>query len=370
MKIGFVIDDSLDRGDGVQQYVLALGRWFTGAGHEVHYLAGHTTRTDIANVHSLSRNISVRFNGNRMTTPLPASPYVIKSLLDQEHFDILHVQMPYSPLLGARVIKRAPTSTVCVGTFHILPFGLMQRLGVQLLSWWLLPSLRHLQQVWSVSGPAQLFAHQLGIASEVLPNVVETNRLASGRKLSVYQKTFTVVFLGRLVERKGCMQLLQAIKLLHEQKATPGLRVVICGSGPQAEQLQAWVETRGLQDYVDFKGYISESEKADYLKSADVAIFPSLGGESFGIVLIEAMAAGSCVVLGGNNPGYMSVLHPVPEALFDPYDAQAIAGLLAQIHDDPVFAKQLHARQQILVKQYDVAVVGEKLLSYYQELIS
>ncbi len=69
MKIGLVLDDTLDTPDGVQQYVLQVGRWLSAEGHDVHYLVGKTTRTDIANVHSLSRNLKVKFNGNRMSMP-------------------------------------------------------------------------------------------------------------------------------------------------------------------------------------------------------------------------------------------------------------------------------------------------------------
>lgn len=363
MKIGFVLDDSLDSSDGVQQYVLTLGKWFTGQGHEVHYLVGQTKRSDIPNIHSLSRNVAVRFNGNRMSMPLPASSEKIKKLLKREKFDVLHIQMPYSPFLGAKVLKLAPAKTRLVGTFHILPFGRLQRISSRLLCWWLRSSLKLLDQTLSVSEPAQQFASMLGIHSEVLPNVVDPSHF-NGVPMLEYKKNFTIVFLGRLVERKGCRELLQAVKLLK----IPNLKVVICGTGADYNDLLRWVEQHKLRDVVEFKGYISEHEKANYLASADVAVFPSLGGESFGIVLIEAMSAKAGVVIGGNNPGYSSVLAPLPETLFDPRNAHQTAKLITKLHDDPVLARKLHAEQQQLVQQYDVAVVGQKLLSYYQHV--
>src|SRR4051812_47082988 len=91
-KIGFVLDDGLDKPDGVQQYILTLGAWLSEQGHEVHYLVGQTNRTDIKNVHSLSKNIRVQFNGNRMSIPLPTSSRKLRSFLRAEHFDILHIQ--------------------------------------------------------------------------------------------------------------------------------------------------------------------------------------------------------------------------------------------------------------------------------------
>src|ERR1700712_493953 len=98
MKVGFVIDDTLDKPDGVQQYVLTVGRWLAQNGHQVHYLCGETKRGDIPNVHSLTKNAHVRFNGNQLSVPKPANAAKIRQLLDTQQFDVLHIQMPYSPL--------------------------------------------------------------------------------------------------------------------------------------------------------------------------------------------------------------------------------------------------------------------------------
>jgi phosphatidylinositol alpha-mannosyltransferase len=84
LKVGLVLDDSLDSTDGVQQYVLTVGAWLTSQGHEVHYLVGKTTRTDLPNIHSLSRNIRVRYNGNRLSIPLPASKRRLRQVLRTE----------------------------------------------------------------------------------------------------------------------------------------------------------------------------------------------------------------------------------------------------------------------------------------------
>src|SRR5579862_7654332 len=94
LTVGFVLDDSLDRPDGVQQYVLALGDWLSRRGHAVHYFASETDRRDIRHIHTLSGNVGVRFNGNTLRVPFsPASKQLVRSLLDSEQFDILHVQM-------------------------------------------------------------------------------------------------------------------------------------------------------------------------------------------------------------------------------------------------------------------------------------
>lgn len=363
MKIGFVLDDSLDRGDGVQQYILSLGAWLSRNGHEVHYLVGQTKTTKIPNVHSLSKNLTVRFNGNRMSIPLPAKKAAIAALLQKERFDVLHVQMPYSPWLAGRVIHLAPKDTAVVGTFHIMPLGGLQFWGAKGLAWWSRTTTARMDKIWSVSAPAQDFARELGIFSDVLPNVVDLRRFAQA---SVKPSTaeFAIVFLGRLVERKGCLELLKAVEVLYVNKVP--VKLLIGGTGPQLEMLQNWVKKRKMVSIVTFSGFVPEVDKPNFLAQGQLAVFPSLGGESFGIVLLEAMAAGTQVVLGGDNPGYRSVLGEIEGSLVKPQDTMSFVKTLQQLYEDEPLRQRLHRQQQALVKQYDVGVVGKKLVSYYQ----
>lgn len=368
LKIGFVLDDTLDSADGVQQYILTLGAWLVNNGHEVHYLVGNTRRTDISHIHSLSRNVSTRFNGNRMSTPLPGRAKDIRRLLTDEKFDILHVQMPYSPFMARQVILAAPAKTIVFGTFHIAPQSGLVRKANQALGLLLRPSLKRFDHVVSVSRAAAEFAEQtFGITSEIVPNVVEAARFQSAAAFPQYKDVPTVVFVGRLVPRKGCQVLLEALVEMRRETPVPDLRVVICGRGPLEAELKAYASAHGLADMVEFTGFVTEEDKARYLKSADVAVFPSTGGESFGIVLIEAMAAGKPVVLGANNPGYKTVLEDYPDVLFP---VKNPLGLAYKLH---VFLTNADERIRALawqvehVRQFDVAAVGPKLLKLYQD---
>src|SRR3989344_5742480 len=105
LKIGFVFDDSLDSNDGVAQYVKTLGAWFSSQGHKVCYLVGEskTAQWRGGQVYSLARNQKVVFNGNRLSVPLPAKRSPIKLVLEQEDFDVLHVQLPHSPFMAQKV---------------------------------------------------------------------------------------------------------------------------------------------------------------------------------------------------------------------------------------------------------------------------
>jgi phosphatidylinositol alpha-mannosyltransferase len=359
MKIGFVLDDSLDKPDGVQQYVLMLGNWLSVGGHEVHYLVGQTKRHDIANIHSLGTNVTVPFNGNKMSIPLPVRKRRIHQLLAQEKFDVLHIQMPYSPMLGARVINAAPPGTIMVGTFHILPYKAKERLATKLLRPLISRSLGRLDAIYSVSIPAQEFAYaSLGVRSQVIPNSVDLKALKP--KLQKQRGPISIVFLGRLVERKGCLELLKAIWQLDDKN----VRVTICGDGPLRNKLEQYAQKKGLT--ILFKGFISEADKAKYLSQATIAVFPSLGGESFGIVLLEAMAAGAEVVLAGDNPGYAYVMNGRVSQLIQARDTAEFAQKLHHFISNPTARQEAYAWQQKRVKQFDINNVGQQILTQYQ----
>ncbi len=367
LKIGIVFDDSLDKPDGVQQYILGVGAWLTTQGHEVHYLVGQTERTDIANIHSLSRNFRVTFNGNQLSIPLPTGRRGLSRFLAAEQFDVLHVQMPYSPWLAARIIEVAPAGTTIIGTFHIVAYSRLVRSASRLLAIWTRRSLQGFSQIVSVSSAAASYARATyGIKTSVLPCVFSYERFATAKPLlpPPAKAKLRILFLGRLVERKGCRYLLEAIEVL-QAKGLTDFEVVICGKGPLLGKLQAFARSRQLP--VTFAGFISEADKPGYYASADIAVFPSTGGESFGIVLIEAMANGHSAVLAAANSGYASVMAPRPELLVPPADVAALAAGLEHLLTDAGARQTAAAWGQVYSRQFDKAVVGAELLKIYRQ---
>jgi phosphatidylinositol alpha-mannosyltransferase len=371
LKIGLVLDTSLDPADGVQQYVIDMGEWLRGQGHDTHYLVGQTERHDLPNIHSLARNIGVRFNGNQTTIPLPASRRKLKRFLAEHQFDVLHVQTPHSPFMAQKLVLAADPGTAVIGTFHILPYGRLATWGNRALGIWLRPSLKRFDQIVSVSAAAAGFARQsFGVNTEVLPNVVDYRRFHGAQPLPQYDNSkLTILFLGRLVPRKGCQLLLEAVARLHKTAKVPDFRVVICGRGPLEAKLQAYVQQNGLQDMVEFAGYIDEAAKPHYYASADLAVFPSSGGESFGIVLLEAMAGGRAAVLAGDNPGYRSVMAPQPDLLFDPTDAKGLAEKLSLYLNNTKERQALADWGGSYAAGFDVNQVGRKLLTIYNKAL-
>jgi phosphatidyl-myo-inositol alpha-mannosyltransferase len=363
LKIGFLLDDTLDTPDGVQQYVLTVGKWMSEQGHEVHYLVGQTARKDIENIHSMAKNVKVSFNKNKLSIPLPSNKKLIAKKLAQLELDVIHVQMPYSPLFAGRVIKAAPASTKVIGTFHIVPVSWLEKTGAKSLQLITKTTLKRFDEVVSVSQAAQNFAKTVfNLDTKVLPNVVDVSRF---RHKPVQKKYIHIVCLGRLVERKGQIYLLKA--LAQVQNIYDGdYKVTIAGKGPLLAKLNDYTAKNGIRN-VKFAGFVSEQAKPKLLASADIAVFPSTGGESFGIVLIEAMAAGSRVVLGGNNIGYSSVLGSHQELLFDPKDSFNFTKTLVSFMKNDRARKLAYKWNQSQIISYDIATVGPKLVKIYNK---
>lgn len=371
LKIGLVLDTSLDQPDGVQQYVICVGEWLRLQGHDVHYLVGESKRTDLENIWSLARNIGVRFNGNRTTIPLPTSRKTLKQFLDKENFDVLHVQLPHSPFMAQRLILAASGQTAIIGTFHIAPYNRLVSVGNRALGVWLKPSLKRFDKIVSVSAAAADFAKSsFGINTTILPNVIDYQRFNKAKPLpAIGDKKLTIMFLGRLVPRKGCELLLEAVKILALPQDMPPFKVIICGKGPLKTKLEKYIKQNSLQEIVKLEGFVSETDKPRYYASADISVFPSRGGESFGIVLLEAMASGKAAVLAGDNPGYRTVMAPQAKLLFNPYNALELKDLLAQ----HIMHQNIRNRAQNWGKDYaknfDVAVVGRKIEEIYRQAL-
>jgi len=275
LKIGIVLDDSLDRPDGVQQYVLTIGKWLQQQGHTVHYIVSATSRQDIPNIHAMTKNMTVHFNGNQLRMPLPARKQDIRKLLEREAYDVLHVQVPFSPFLAGRIIRAAGKKTAVVGTFHIVPNSPLVSLASRMLAVWSRPALLRFDAVMSVSDAAKTFAKEaFGLNSIIVPNAFEYVKFQKAQpRFKPAGEVVHILFLGRLVPRKGCMTLLQAIKLLNTRDDVPSFMVSICGRGPLLDRLNEFVDQNELGDIVNFRGFIEEADKPDWLASSDITVF-------------------------------------------------------------------------------------------------
>ena len=369
LDVALLYDDSLDNNNGVTQYIKTLGAWLTKHGHQVTYLVGESKVNTWAGaeVYSLSKNLKVSWGGNRLSMSLIPKLKTIKRVLKDKHFDVVHVQFPYSPFMAQLVIKASLPRVATVATVHVYPAHRLASTGSRMLKKIYGQSLHRIDSFISVSQAAQQYAKSIfKKESQILPNVVDLANFSHGRAQS--KKKYDIVFLGRLVRRKGPLPLLRAYLELSQSR--PKTELIIAGDGPLRAKLEKFVKKHTLTKKVKFLGYIDEADKAELLVRAKIACFPSLYGESFGIVLTEAMAAGSDVVLGGDNEGYRSVLGFEPLTLIDPRHSKHFAQRLALLLDDAKLTADIHKQQSAEVAKYDIALVGPQIVEIYRQAIA
>lgn len=373
LTIGFVFDDTLDALDGVQQHIITIGTELARRGHDVHYLVGETHHSPVPQTVSLARNVMVSFNGNRMRIPLPVRKREIRAALAHNNYDILHIQAPYSPLFGGRVLECAPQSTGVVATYHIAPIDRRARYGGRALGLVNAHSHRRVDEVIAVSQVAaqyaQFTAHTHGT---IIANPVNVEKFATAAHRATRDAAHPhIVFLGRLVPRKGAQLLLDALDYgeRHGMFPMPGLHVTIAGDGPLMDDCVQ--RAARLRTPVQFVGTVDEG-KADLLASADVAVFPAIGGETFGIVLPEAIASGAGVTLAGDNPGYRWTMRGDEDALFSvgPDHARVLAERIERALTDAPWARRLHAREEALLDRYNVQAVTDEVEQVYARAIA
>ena len=263
---------------GVQNQVLGLARAFRGLGHHVRVLGPCDGAPPDVGVIPLGLSVPVEANGSIATLAPDVSAQLrtIRALWD-EAFDVVNLHEPFvpGPTITALMIEDAPK----IGTFHAAGTSASYRyLGVP-LRWWA----NRLALRCAVSRDARtLAASMLPGHYEVLFNGVDAATLARATPTATDRPT--IMFLSRHEPRKGLAQLLEAVSALPD-----ALTVWVGSDGPQTEELKQ----RFDDPRIEWLGRITDAERAERLRGADIFVAPSLGGESFGVVLLEAMAAGT-----------------------------------------------------------------------------
>lgn len=364
------MDTTLDLDDGVQQYVKSLSRWLLKNNHEVKFLVGESKDEGEfkGNVISLSKNIVIKGNANKLSTSVFPNLKKMNKIIEEEDFDVIHVQMPYSPFMAGIFINK--TKTPVVGTFHILPANNSVKLLNKAISMGIQKQLKKISYIMSVSEAARIFAEETyKIKSTVIPNMVETKRFKGDKITKFDDGKVNILFFGRLVKRKGAIYALKAYKELLKEIGEDKIRLIIAGDGAEKKILEKYIDKYDIPG-VELPGYIPESEKGLYYNTADICVFPATGGESFGIVLIEAMAAGKPVI-AFDNPGYKSVLYPhAKDWLARNKNIDDLSEKLLALINDKNLRERLGKENLEEVDKYDYDVVCRKISAVYQQTIA
>ena len=357
LRIALICPYSLTVYGGVQAQVIALARELRRRGHEARVLGPCDGPPPASFVTPLGNSLPTAANGS--IAPLaPDASAALRTLrvLNQEQFDIVHLHEPLAPgpTLTALLTHAAPT----VGTFHAAGVSASYRLFKPVLTRWL----ARLDHKVVVSKDALLLAQShLGGEYEILFNGVEVEEIRAVQPLNTPTDRPTVFFCGRHEERKGLRVLVEAFADLDIDAD-----LWIGSEGPDTASLMQ--RTAGDDRFV-WLGRLSDEEKFARLRRADVFCAPSLGGESFGVVLIEAMAAGTTVVASA-IAGYKNVATDGVDALLPPPgDVDALRRALQRVLSDPDEAARLRAAGDRRAEDFDMRSLADEYLRIYHRLL-
>lgn len=370
MRIGIVCGYSFDVPGGVQNHVRDLAETLIGLGHDVSVLAPADDDAQLPPyVVSAGRAVPVRYNGSVARLAFgPLSAARVRRWLAAGRFDVLHVHEPVSPSLSLLAVLSARGPVVA--TFHTAMTRSRTLAAAQGLLQIVLERITGRIAVSALARKVQV-EHLGGDAVEI-PNGVAVARFASAEPLPGWPGECgtgwggTIGFLGRFTEpRKGFAVLLAAFTELARRR--PGVRLLVAGPGEPAELLDD-VPAR-LREQIVFLGLIPEQDKPRMLRSVHVYAAPNIGGESFGMILTEAMAAGTPVVASDMDAFRRVLDGGKAGVLFPTGDASALAAALEELLDDPARRAELAARAREVVAGYDWPVIAGRVLEVYATAI-
>jgi len=361
VKIGMVCPYSFDVPGGVQAHVVELARVFIERGHRVSVLAPASDGTPLPDfVVSAGRAVAIPYNGSVARLSFGPMAYTrIRRWIDGNDFDVLHLHEPNAPSLSMLALKIAEGPIVA--TFHT---STTKSLILSTFQGVLRPYHEKISGRIAVSELARRWqVEALGSDAVEIPNGVDVAAFARAPMLPGYPRPGrTVLFLGRYDEpRKGMAVLLGALPELVRRH--PELEILIVGRGDE-ERLRR--EAGALAGHLRFLGQVTDEEKASAMRSADVYVAPNLGGESFGIILIEAMAAGTPVV-AGELDAFRRVLRDGTAGVLVPVgDSARLAAAIDSLLTDRERRDELVRTATRVVGEYDWPVVAEQILRVYE----
>lgn len=360
MRIGIVCPYSWDVPGGVQFHIRDLAEHLIGLGHEVSVLAPADDDTPLPEyVVPAGRAVPVPYNGSvaRLNFGFLSAARV-RRWLQNGRFDVLHIHEPASPSLGLLACWAAQGPIVA--TFHTSnPRSRAMVAAYSILQ----AALEKISARIAVSEYARrTLVEHLGGDAVVIPNGVDVDFFAKAEAEPQWQGE-TIGFIGRIDEpRKGLPVLMQALpKILAER---PGVRLLVAGRGDEQEAVASL--PADMRKRVEFLGMVSDEEKARLLRSVDVYVAPNTGGESFGIILVEAMSAGA-PVLASDLDAFTQVLDGGEAGeLFANEDAAALAAAAVRLLGDPERRAELRDRGMRHVRRFDWSTVGADILAVYE----
>jgi phosphatidylinositol alpha-mannosyltransferase len=362
MKIGIVTPYAYPMPGGVNDHVGSLYRVLRARGHDVRIITSShgLQKASEGDIIRVGKGFSVPFNGSVGTiTVSPTYLAQMRAILDRERFDVLHYHEPFVPFLS--LVTLTLSTSVNVGTFHAFGgLSISYEFGKRMLGHYA----GKLHGRIAVSPAARHFISRYFPGEyKIVPNGVEPGRYQRAVPIARYRDGVpNILFVGRMEPRKGLIHLLRAFRKL--QRDGVRARLLLVGTGPGEREARRYVLTRQL-DGVEFLGRVSEAQKAQLFKTADVYVSPATGRESFGIVLLEAMSAGAPIICSDIH-GYRGVVRRERDGiLVEPGNADALATSIRRLIDDPALRAQLSRAGEERAQLFTWERVGQAVEEYY-----
>jgi phosphatidylinositol alpha-mannosyltransferase len=366
VKIGIVSPYAYPRPGGANAHIRETYSRLTELGHDVRIITAPWGDDPPAkDVIQIGRAMAIPFNGSigRVTLSVRLE-WLISRMLEREQFDIIHHHEPFVPFLSFQILDSAKCPNVA--TFHAF--------GGFSFSYWagriaLDRYMGKLDERIAVSSAARHFISTYFPGEyRIIPNGVDVEFYANAKPFPEFQDgKVNLLFVGRVEPRKGAMYLMRAYDQV--KRRNPNTRLIVAGRGPDIGNLRRFVHERELGD-VFFAGRVSDEDKARFYKTADIFVAPSTGQESFGIVLLEAMAARRAVVASDIH-GYKRVVQRnVTGLLVEPKDPDALAAALERLIADPELRTSLGEAGARRASDYDWQHVTADLVRVYEEAIA
>jgi phosphatidylinositol alpha-mannosyltransferase len=367
MRVGIVCPYSFDVPGGVQFHVRDLAEYLNGAGHEASVLAPSEDGTVLPPyVQSAGRAIPVRYNGSVARLNLgPITAARVGRWVERGDFDVVHLHEPVTPSIS--ILALWAVEGPIVATFHT---SNLRSRAMQAAYPLLRPSLEKISGRIAVSEDARrTVTTHLGGDAVVIPNGVSVDRFEMASPDPRWQGTPdapTLAFLGRIDEpRKGLPVLAAAMR--EVLASHPGARLLVAGPGDAHAALERMSAEVAASS--EFLGAITDEEKAALLSSVDLYVAPHTGGESFGIVLVEAMAAGAPVV-ASDLAAFVRVLNGGSSGVtFRNEDASDLAAKIVALVRDPARRASLTATGHRRARVFDWSVVAEDVVAVYETVL-
>jgi phosphatidylinositol alpha-mannosyltransferase len=366
VKIGIVSPYAYPRPGGANAHIRETYTRLRDLGHEVRIITAPWGDDPPAkDVIQVGQAVAVPFNGSvgRVTLSLRLE-WLISRMLERERFDVIHHHEPFVPFLSFQILDSARCPNVA--TFHAV--------GGVSFSYWagriaLDRYMDKFDERIAVSTAARHFVSRYFPGDyRIIPNGVDVDFYRHAKPFPEFQDGKTnLLFVGRVEPRKGAMYLMKAyeqVKVRH-----PNTRLIVAGRGPEIGDLRRYARQRSIGD-VFFAGRVSDEDKARFYKTADIFVAPSTGQESFGIVLLEAMAAGRAVIASDIH-GYKRVVQRnVTGLLVEPKDPDALAEALERLIASPDQRQALGEAGARRAIDFDWQHVTAELVHVYEEVIA